>query len=232
MPQETEEARKLLDNLIGSRIELVITSGLYKGSYNSTLEELEDGLAGVYHPTLKGAFLPALRGTSLLMKIETPNCIYQADTVASRSSLNVAIPLLWLKLVTPLEKLQRRMFVRVPTSISANAFFLGGPEMEDLPADAVLPPSEWFSVRISDISLGGIGLSLKENLVPYCLEGGRYLLSMKIGGNSFFIVGKLVKILGKKTSNTVVGFAYESLSVSAEKIMGGYIRQQELMTRG
>ena len=228
MGLESEEARKL-ENLIGSKVELVITSGLYKGSYNSNFEEFEDGLVGVYHPTLKGAFLPALRGMELLMKFEASTCIYQGTATVARSVLNVNIPLLWLKPVSALDKLQRRMFVRVPTSIKADAFFLGG--TEELPEDVVLPPKEWFSVRISDISLGGIGISVKGKIIPYCLENGRYLLLIKIGDNSFFIVGKIVKTLAKKAGSIEVGFAYEGLSVFVEKIMRGYIRQQELMTR-
>jgi len=229
MGPEYEEAHKQLENLLGSKVELVISSGLYKGNYLSSLEELEKGLVGVSHPTLKGAFLPALRSTELLMKIEAANCIYQATMIVTRSALNVTIPLLWLKLASALKKVQRRMFVRVPTSIKADAFPLG---IEELPEGVASPPKEWFTVRISDISLGGIGISIKENLVPYCIEGGRYLLLIKIGNAALFVVGKIVKVLSKREGNIEVGFAYEGLSVSAEKIMGGYIRQQELITRG
>jgi c-di-GMP-binding flagellar brake protein YcgR len=230
MSSEFEEARKQLESLLGSKVELVISSGLYKGSFPSTLEELEKGMVGVSHPTFKGAYLPAMRSTELLMKIETSNCIYQATTTVARSVFNLTIPLLWLKLVSSLEKVQRRMFVRVPTSIKADAFFLGA--ASDLSEGAVLPPKEWFTARISDISLGGVGISIKENLVPYCFEGGRYLLLIKIGSTAFFIVGKIVKILTKREGAIEVGFAYEGLSASAEKIMVGYIRQQELISRG
>ena len=226
MAWEFEESRKLLGSLIGSKVELVIASGLYKGSYPSRLEDLDNDLVGVSHPTLKGAFLPALRSTELFMKIEAPNCIYQAAAMAMRSVFKVTIPLLWLKLVSPLEKIQRRMFVRVPSSIKANIFFLE--TAEEIPEEVTLPPKEWFSARISDISLGGVGISIKENLVRYCLEGGRYILSMKIDNAAFFVVGKIVKILQKREGNTEVGLAYEGLPVSTEKIMGGYIRQQEL----
>jgi len=229
MSSEFDEARKQLDSLIGSKVTLVINSGLYKGSYPSTLEEVEDALVGVSHPTFKGAFLPASRSTELFMKIESSNCIYQATVAVVRSALNLNIPILWLKLVSALKKVQRRMFVRVQTYIGANAFFLEAP---DSPERTTLPSKEWFFVRISDISLGGIGISIKENLIPHCLEGGRYLLLIKIGNTAIFIVGKIVKILPKREGSVEVGFAYESLSVSAEKIMGSYIRQQELTTRG
>ena len=230
MPVKFEESRKQLESLLGSKLELVISSGLYKGVFPSSLEEIDSGLIGVAHPMFKGGFLPALRSTEFLMKIEAPSCIYQATVSAARSALNLPIPLLWLKLLTALEKVQRRMFVRVPSSIKADAYYLG--VAEELTEDVVLPPREWFSVRISDISLGGIGITIKENMAAYCLVGGRYLLSMKILNNTFFIVGRLVKIIENKERNIEVGFAYESLSVYAERLMGGYIRQQELITRG
>jgi c-di-GMP-binding flagellar brake protein YcgR len=230
MSTEFEQAQKQLEELIGAKVELVIAFGLYKGSYASRLEEVENGVIGVSHPMLRGALLPALRSTELLMKIEGNNCFYQATVSAMRTTVNVAVPLLWVKLVSALEKVQRRMFVRVPCSIKAEAFYLGadGEPSEEVPS----PPKEWFSVRVSDISLGGVGVSVKKNLASYCLEGGRYLVSLSIGGTAFFLVGKLVKILKKNDVNIEIGLAYEGLTSFVEKLMSGYIRQQEFITRG
>ena len=227
-----EEARKQLESLIGSKAYLIITSGLHKGNYVSSLEELDSGLIGVSHPTRQGKFLPVSRNSELSIKINNPNGIHQATAAVVRSVLNENIPLLWLKLISPLEKTQRRMFVRVPSSIKANAFFLGTDNLPEHLEDFIPPPKEWFSVRISDMSLGGIGISIKKDLVPYCLEDGRYLLLMKIDNVAFFIVGKIVKILIKKEAIIEIGFAYEGLPVYIEKILVGYIRQQELMARG
>jgi c-di-GMP-binding flagellar brake protein YcgR len=230
MDKEFEPSYRQLEELIGSKVELVITFGLYKGSYASRLEELENGLIGVSHPMMRGAFLPALRSTEMLMKIESNNCFYQATVSVVRGMLNVSVPLLWLKYISVLEKVQRRMFVRVACSIKADAFFLGTDT--ELPEGASSPPKEWFLTRISDISLGGAGVVIKENLASFCLEGGRYLMFLNIGGTAFFLVGKLVKILKRNEVNIEVGLAYEGLSAFVDKLMGGYIRQQELITRG
>ena len=229
MNPEFEQSRKMLEELIGAKAELVISAGLYKGSYPSRVEELENGLVGVAHPMVRGALLPALRSTELLLKIEASNCFYQAEAMVLRSTVNVAFPLLWLKLVKVLEKVQRRMFVRVSCALKADAFFLSFDA--ELPEGATLPSKEWFSVRLTDISLGGAGILIKENMIPWCLEGGRYLLRLNIGGTTFFLVGKLVKILKKDVEHIEVGIAYEGLAACTEKIMGGYIRQQELLTR-
>jgi c-di-GMP-binding flagellar brake protein YcgR len=227
---EFEQSRKQFEDLIGAKVELIIAFGLYKGSYASRLEEVENGLIGVSHPMLRGALLPALRSTELLMKIEGSGCFYQATAAVTRATINVPVPLLWVKIVSTLEKVQRRMFVRVPCSIKAEAFYLGADE--ESPEEAPSPPKEWFSVRVSDISLGGVGLSMKRNFAHYCLEGGRYLLYMNIGGTFFFLVGKLVKVLQKNEVNVEMGLAYEGLTSFVEKLMGGFIRQQEFMTRG
>jgi c-di-GMP-binding flagellar brake protein YcgR len=236
-----EGEQKLLNNLIGSKMDLIITSGLHKGSYASSLQELGEELIGVDHPTAKGKNLPVSRSAELSIRIENPNGIYHANVAVVRSAVNENIPILWLKLLSPLEKVQRRMFVRVPASIKATAFFLGF--KDDIPepfnggspeasAGLNLPPKEWFPVRIADISLGGIGISAKQDVLHFCLEGGRYLLLMKVSDTTMFLVGKIVKISTKKDSAIEMGFAYEGFPVSVEKVLMSYIRHQELLGRG
>jgi c-di-GMP-binding flagellar brake protein YcgR len=231
MSAEFEQSAKQLLELIGAKVELVITSGLYKGTYASRLEDLEEKtLVGVAHPTVRGIFLPVMRSTELLMKVESTGCFYQSTAAIVRSSLNVAVPLLWLKLVTPLEKVQRRMFVRIPCSIQANAFFLGCDA--ELPEGTVLPPRQWFPLRVVDMSLGGCGISVKNSMRSHYLEGGRYLLSLNVNGTNFFLTGKLIKIFKKNDVTTEAGLAYDGLTAFLEKLMGAFIRQQELATRG
>jgi c-di-GMP-binding flagellar brake protein YcgR len=232
MNTEIEQTRKQLEDLIGSKVELAITSGLYKGTYAARLEELENNLIGVSHPMVRGGLLPALRSTELLMKIEASSCFYQATASVVRSTANAVVPVLWLKLVVPLEKVQRRMFVRVSSTLKGEAFFLSFDEEPPEGVEISLPPKQWFPVRISDISLGGAGIVVKANMAQYFLEGGRYLLRASIGGKAFFTVGKLVKILKKTEAQLEAGLGYESLAAFTEKLMGGYIRQQELITRG
>ncbi|MDR3231759.1 MAG: flagellar brake domain-containing protein [Synergistaceae bacterium] len=230
MNTEFEQSRKQLEELVGSKVELIITSGLYKGSYPSRLEELDNGLLGVAHPMVRGALLPALRSTELLMKVETSSGFYQATVLALRSTVNVTFPLLWLKLLTVMEKVQRRMFVRVPSAIKVNICFLGCDA--ELPEGTLLPPREWILARVSDISLGGAGILLKDNFSEFCVEGGRYILQMTVSSGTFFLIAKMVKILKKNQGSLEVGVAYEGLAAFTEKVLGGYIRQQELMTRG
>ncbi|MDR2175444.1 MAG: flagellar brake domain-containing protein [Synergistaceae bacterium] len=231
MSAEMEESGKRLLELIGAKAELVIFYGHYKGSYASRLEEVEENfLVGVAHPTLRGVYLPVMRGTELTLKVDGPGCFYQAAASIVRNSFNVGVPLLWLKLRTPLEKVQRRMFVRVSCSIQANAFFLGCDSRS--PERTHLPPREWFPVRITDMSLGGCGITVKNSMGFHYLEGGRYLLSLKMNGTNFFLTGKIIKIFEKGDVSVGAGLAYDGLTSFLEKLMGAFIRQQELMTRG
>jgi c-di-GMP-binding flagellar brake protein YcgR len=231
MSAEIEQPDKQLSELIGAKAELVITYGLYKGSYISSLEEVEGKLmVGVAHPTVRGLLLPAMRGTELLLKIDGSGCFYQATVSIVRNSPNKAIPLLWLKFVTPLEKVQRRMFVRVPCAIEADAFFLGCDS--ELPEETVLPSRQWFPVRVVDMSLGGCGIAVKDNMSSYFLEGGRYLLSLNVNGTSFFLTGKLIKVFKKSDANIEAGLSYDGLTIFLERLLGSFIRQQELAARG
>jgi c-di-GMP-binding flagellar brake protein YcgR len=231
MSADFEQTGKQLLELISSKVELMITSGLYKGSYVSRLEEVDgNSLVGVAHPTVRGVFLPVMRNTELLLKIEASGCFYQATVAIVRSSLDVTVPLLWLKLAAPLEKVQRRMFVRVPCSIQAEACFLGCDA--ELPEETSLPDRQWFPVRIVDMSLGGCGFSVKKNMQSCYLEGGRYLLLLNVGGTSFFLTGKLVKMFKKNEVSVEAGLAYDGLTALIEKWLGVFIRQQELQARG
>ena len=109
-------------------------------NYASRLEDLSssgDGLPllGVAHPMFKGALLPMSRNLELTLRIEASGYFYQGEGQIVRHVINARIPLLWLALKGPLERTQRRMFVRVSCMIRAQAFLLevdpGGESAEE-----------------------------------------------------------------------------------------------------
>ena len=84
MSTDRIKMQDLLQELIGSRMELGIADGLYKGNYASRLEDLsssEDGLLllGVAHPMFKGALLPMARNLELTLRIEASGNFYQSE---------------------------------------------------------------------------------------------------------------------------------------------------------
>ena len=233
---------KVLKELLGAKAELNFSNGLYKGAYASRLEDIsEPGSAsetlqiGAAHPMFKGALLPLSRNLELLLRIETSACFYQAEAEIIRSVVNIPIPLVWLKLLSPLEKVQRRAFVRVPCRIKANACLLeleSESEVEN-EEDFSSLQKKWFPLLLRDISLGGVGVAVRQEEAPMCQVGGRYLLQMTIDATKFFIVCRLVKVFQKNDDGSIkAGLAYEGLPSFTEKLMGGFIRQQELNLRG
>ena len=244
MSTDRIKMQDLLQELIGSRMELGIADGLYKGNYASRLEDLspsEDGLPllGVAHPMFRGVLLPMARNLELTLRIEAVGCFYQGEAQIVRHVMNGRLPLLWLALEAPLERTQRRMFVRVPCKIKAQAFLLevdpeeenaGGEEEAPQPP---LPERCWFPVVLQDISLGGVGVAVRRTEAPYLRERGRYLLQVAIADSEFFLVCHLVKVFNVGGSGDVeAGMAYEGLPAFTEKLMGTFIRQQELSSRG
>lgn len=240
MSQEQEKTQALLQELIGSKMELGITNGLYKGSYASRLEDLsppqEDGssLLGVAHPMFKGALLPMSRSLELALKIESSGYFYQGEAEIIRHVINVPIPLLWLALKTPLEKVQRRMFVRVPCMLKGQAFLLeteADPEEEGV-MPAPPPERRWFPLDLRDISLGGAGIAIRKEDAACSRERGRYLLQTTIAETTFFIVCRMIKVFRVDEEGRIeAGMAYEGLPAFTEKLMGTFIRQQELNAR-
>lgn len=240
---DQEKMQNLLQELIGSKVELGIANGLYKGNYASRLEDLsppaKDGspLLGVAHPMFKGALLPMARNLDLNLRIESSGYFYQGEAEIIRHVINVPIPLLWLALKAPLEKVQRRMFVRVPCLIKGQAFLLEADsdekETEEAPPRSPLPERRWFPIMLRDMSLGGVGVGIRHPELPFVVERGRYLLQAAIGDTEFFLICRLIKIFSADEEGGIVaGMAYEGLPAFTEKLMGGFIRQQELSSRG
>ena len=243
MMSDQEKMQNLLQELIGSKMELGIANGLYKGNYASRLEDLsraENGalLLGVAHPMFKGALLPMARNLDLNLKIESGGYFYQGEAEIIRHVINVPIPLLWLDLKAPLEKVQRRMFVRVPCLIKGQAFLLEVEPDEDEKKDegkdrlSSLPEPRWFPIMLRDMSLGGVGVGIRQPELPFAVERGRYLLQASIGDTEFFLICRLIKIFSADEEGGIeAGMAYEGLPAFTEKLMSSFIRQQELNTR-
>lgn len=97
MSADQIKMQDLLQELIGSRMELGIADGLYKGNYASRLEDLSssgDGLPllGVAHPMFKGALLPMSRNLELTLRIEASGYFYQGEGQIVRHVINARIP--------------------------------------------------------------------------------------------------------------------------------------------
>ena len=65
-----------------------------------------------------------------------------------------------------------------------------------------------------------------------CRLKARYLLQMAVSGTEFFVICDVVTALKDEAGRLSAGLSYEGLPAFTEKLMGAFIRQQELNGRG
>jgi len=220
---DSGEFLAMLKGCIGSKVSLVIDAGLYKGTYPSRIEDVDEESIGLAHPMMRGALLPVHRSVQLKMSVEAGGALFFSLVSISKGLVRENLPLLWVTPVGEARKIQRRLFVRVPCLLKTGLFRLEGedyrPEKE-----------EWTYVNAKDISLGGIGFSVPREKAPLFPERARFLVDLVLQGKKYLLVGKIVKIIPKSES-LELGVAFEGMPVFAEKPLGSFIRQQELAGR-
>lgn len=223
IPMESASFLAYLNAHIGAKAMLSIDAGLYKGIYPSRIEDVKDGMVALSHPQLKGALLPVHRNVQLKLKVEADEGIFQAEVAIARGFSQGGFPLLWVTPVSDALRVQRRYFVRVPCLLKTGLFRLEG--------DRLQPDKEvWKEVTATDISLGGIGFSLFLPPDSLFLSQERYLVNIALQDRNFFLTGKIVKKI-ETGESAQFGMSFDSIPGCVEKILGNFIRQQELAGR-
>lgn len=212
-----------LNGQIGAKAVLAIEAGLYKGTYPSRVEDVKGELIGLSHPLLRGSLLPVLRNVHLKMKMETEGALYQAEVAVSKGLIQDGIPLLWVTPVSDAERVQRRYFVRVPCLLKTGFFRLEGDGAEP-------EKEEWIFVISKDISLGGVGFTARVEVANRFMEQDRFLVRLAVQEKDLFLTGKVVKKFVKNDLYEM-GIAFDAVPAFTEKILGNFIRQQELAGR-
>ncbi len=220
---DSGEFLAMLKGCIGSKVSLVIDAGLYKGTYPSRVEDVDEEAIGLAHPMMRGALLPVHRNVQLKMSVEAGGALYFSVVSISKGLVRDTLPLLWVATVGEARKIQRRLFVRVPCLMKIGFFPLEGenykPEKE-----------EWVYVNAKDISLGGVGFTVPHEKERFFPEKTRFLVEIVLQEKKYLLVGKLVKKM-PKNELLELGMAFEGVPGFVEKPLGGYIRQQELAGR-
>lgn len=220
---DSGEFLTMLARCIGSKVSLVIDAGLYKGTYPSRLEDVDSEALGLAHPLMRGSLLPVHRNVQLRMTVEAEGALFSSVVSISRGLVRESLPLLWVTPVGEANKIQRRLFVRVPCLLKIGLFRLEGEEYRP-------EKEEWAFVSARDISLGGVGFTVQPEKEHVFSQGGRYLLEITLQEKKFLLVGKLVKKM-PKSGFWELGLAFEGVPSFVEKPLGSFIRQQELAGR-
>lgn len=217
---EVKEFLAMLENSIGTRVEIINRSGIHKGVYPSSLLDMKDGKIGLAQPMYRGTWI-FMSGVELVIMVKNGENLYEASVFSQETSTKGSpVPILWVVISGEIKKIQRRNFLRVPCLIDGSCYFLGDSSEKN-----------WFPISLKNISLGGVAVSLKnsDDLKRFVKEE-RYLLAVNLGLGNLFIEILLRNILHIE-AESIGAFSFEGLSVCQERMIGTFVRKQELANK-
>ena len=226
---DKQEFFTFLSKSIGNKVELFCRSGINKGTYPSSLMDLKDGFVGVAQPMHKGSWVQ-MSGLELILIIKSDGNMIEAPIVSRGTTFEGLIPILWVEIVGDVNRVQRRSFVRIPCRLEASCCFLEiySDTRETKPDPDSGSYKGWVPIIVNNVSLGGIAATIKRGFDNNFYKKGRYLLAINFGGGLMFL-NLLLRNISNNNHNEVAGaFAFGGLSVYQDKMIGNYVRQQEL----
>ncbi len=144
---------------IGLSVTVVVESGFFKGQYPSRIEDIDEekSLVALSHLMYKGSLLPIYRDMKVKIIITSEGGVFSVNAVVVRTDRRSVPPLIWIKPVGEVEKIQRRRFVRVSVLMDLSVFNLSYEDKYPL-------GGKWVDGKILDISLGGARISLPKGI--------------------------------------------------------------------
>ncbi|MGI6251818.1 MAG: flagellar brake protein [Aminivibrio sp.] len=218
-----QEFLNFLNQKIGAKALFFNEAGLYKGTYPSRVEDVKGDMVAFSHPLLKGALLPVLRGVELKLRVEADGMLYQGIVTVIRGAPLDGIPMLWVSPVSEAVRVQRRYFVRVPCLLKTAFYRLEGKRVKP-------DQEEWITAVSRDISLGGVAASAYRSDGFRFTEQDRVLIRLPVQDEVFFLTGRLVRKFLRE-ENWEMGFAFDAVPGFVEKVLGAFIRRQEMAGR-
>lgn len=213
----------LLEERISSKVVINVTSGLYKGSYPSRIEDVKDNLVAVSHPLFKNALVPLYRDTilELVMYEKQPPTMIPMKVL--RRSMSGNVSLLWLVPAGNPVKIQRRRHARVPCNVDILFFPLSLEEMFPM-------VGRWEKASCVDISLGGMRLRTKMKEMGLDV-GHRVYLWVNLSSENIFLISNIARIVDEGVFREM-GLQFEGYPRFVEKRLIRFIRDKELRNAG
>lgn len=213
----------LLEERISSKVIINVTSGLYKGSYPSRIEDVKDNLVAVSHPLFKNALVPLYRDTilELVMYEKQPPTMIPMKVL--RRSMSGNVSLLWLVPAGNPVKIQRRRYARVPCNVDILFFPLSLEEMFPM-------IGRWEKASCVDISLGGMRLRTKMKDMGLDV-GHRVYLWVNLSSENIFLISNIARIVDEGVFREM-GLQFEGYPRFVEKRLIRFIRDKELRNAG
>lgn len=213
----------LLEERISSKVVINVTSGLYKGSYPSRIEDVKDNLVAVSHPLFKNALVPLYRDTilELVMYEKQPPTMIPMKVL--RRSISGNVSLLWLVPAGDPVKIQRRRYARVQCNVDILFFPLSLEEMFPM-------VGRWEKASCVDISLGGMRLRTKMKDMGLDV-GHRVYLWVNLSSENIFLISNIARIVDEGVFREM-GLQFEGYPRFVEKRLIRFIRDKELRNAG
>lgn len=213
----------LLEERISSKVIINVTSGLYKGSYPSRIEDVKDNLVAVSHPLFKNALVPLYRDTilELVMYEKQPPTMIPMKVL--RRSMSGNVSLLWLVPAGNPVKIQRRRYARVQCNVDILFFPLSLEEMFPM-------VGRWEKASCVDISLGGMRLRTKMKEMGLDV-GHRVYLWVNLSSENIFLISNIARIVDEGVFREM-GLQFEGYPRFVEKRLIRFIRDKELRNAG
>lgn len=221
------EASRLLESnplILGAKTDISIHTGLYKGEYPSRLESVEGSIWKLGHPFLGGGLLPLYKGVEVILSVKAEGSVYRAVGSVLGTVREGSVVLLVLQIVGDVKKIQRRQFVRVSCLLDGKvAPMLDPPRIGSV---------GWLNSMITDISLGGVRLSIPGRQGMAFDGVSRAILRVSMENCGYYLPCKVAMArFVEDTQNTDLGLAFEVLPGMVEKALGRFVRHQELSSR-
>lgn len=225
---EKQEFLSFVSKSVGCKVDIINKSGINKGIYSSSILDIKNGIVGVAQPMYKGAWVQ-MTGMELIINVKNNEYLIEAPVISRGTTFEGNLPILWIEIIGVANKVQRRSYVRIPCMIEASCCFLE--IYSDIYEEDSEPQvsKEWVQIFINNISLGGISAKIKHGFQDNFYKKGRYLLAIDLGGGLMFLNLLLRNILIDNVDNMPNGaFAFGGLSLFHDKVIGNFVRRQEL----
>jgi len=213
----------LLEENISSKVVINVTSGLYKGSYPSRIEDVKDNLVAVSHPLFKNALVPLYRDTILELVMYEKQPPTMVPMKVLRRSMSGNVSLLWLVPAGNPVKIQRRRYARVQCNVDVLFFPLSLEEMFPM-------VGRWEKASCVDISLGGMRLRTKIKEMGLDV-GHRAYLRVNLSSDDVFLISNIARIVDEGVFREM-GLQFEGYPRFVEKRLIRFIRDKELRNAG
>lgn len=209
----------IFEKNVNVKVKINVTTGLYKGSYPSRIEDVKGRMVALSHPFFKNALVPLYKDTSLELIIYETKSPAMVPVKVFRRSMSNGIPILWVVPVGDPVKIQRRRFARVVCNIDVLFFSLS--LEEKFPMTAL-----WERAVGIDISLGGMRMRARRGkAIPG--ENDRLYLRLNLEEEDNFLISRTIRVV-HEGDFLEAGLQFEGYPGVVEKRLIRFIRSKEL----